>query len=708
MNLTCSHLQSAASFPRPQRRFLLGSLLLASLALASACGGGGGGGGGDGIGDTAVSPSPSPGASDGPAPLAPAPNPASGPEAIGVFAGFTGDVGWVVSGLQGDGGVGGGGDGDGGVGAGGSLGQFRNALVYATLDDGTRLGPATTDPASGMVTIRPGRSYAGSLLVELAGQAGSEYFDEAKNAWVAFPAGQVLRAHVERIRGNIGLTPLSDAAVAHAENDLQLAQLPLAERARQSNERVRLAINSQLPASYAVDHVTTLPVLINAASGRGALPDTPAGRYGSVIAALTFVGSQFNPPLPAPGLSIATQLSRDLADGRIDGAGPDGAELAAADQLAYESTQLPGELVAGIDRVTSRYGVDAGNPPLPQVVEFGQYQAQRIQFTARLMSDGRVLVSSPGAAEAPLPVDPTIPGTALPATALFGDGAALLVRRVDGSVQAVGTNQFPRNTEPATFRFGVASDGDPVVPVAAAAALSQANGASDIVFGAGHGLARTVDGRTLAWGDNGAGQLGLDGGAQVAPQAVPLPAGARSVAASLDYSLALLVDGRVFSWGSERQGALGRGANAVFEQPPGPVLTASGAALDGVVSVLAAEATAIALRTDGTVWGWGLATQGRLGDEPQALRYLAAPVAGLAAIRKVVSVEGGLVALDQAGTVLYWGLQGGAGQATRVPPTPIGGLPRIRDLQDRGAGNVVALGFGDEVISIGAFGAVLR
>jgi len=180
------------------------------------------------------------------------------------------------------------------------------------------------------------------------------------------------------------------------------------------------------------------------------------------------------------------------------------------------------------------------------------------------------------------------------------------------------------------------------------------------------------------------------------------------VAASLDYSLALLVDGRVFSWGSERQGALGRGANAVFEQPPGPVLTASGAALDGVVSVLAAEATAIALRTDGTVWGWGLATQGRLGDEPQALRYLAAPVAGLAAIRKVVSVEGGLVALDQAGTVLYWGLQGGAGQATRVPPTPIGGLPRIRDLQDRGAGNVVALGFGDEVISIGAFGAVVR
>ena len=709
MDVTCSHRQPAASIHRPQCRSLLASLVLATLVMASACGGGGGGGDGDGSGGTAVSPSPAPGAGSSPAPLAPPPNPESGPEAIGVYAGFTGDVGWIVSGLQGDGGGGGGADGGGGGGAGGSLGQFRNALVYATRDDGRRLGPATTDPTSGMVTIRPGRDYAGSLLVELVGQAGSEYFDEAKNAWIPFPAGQVLRAQVERIRGNIGLTPLSDAAVALADSDPQLAQVPRAERARQANERVRLAINSQLPASYAVDHVTTLPVLINAASGKGALPDTPAGRYGSVIAALTFVGSQFNPPLPAPGLSIATQLSRDLADGTIDGAGPGGAALAAADQLAYEATQLPADLVAGIDRVNARYGVDAGNPPLPQVVQFGQYQAQRSQFTARLMSDGRVLVSSPGAAEAPLPVNPAIPGTTLPATALFGDGLALLVRRVDGSVQAVGSNQFPRETAPATFRFGVATDGDAVVPVAAAAELSQANGASEVVFGAGHGLARTVDGRALAWGDNSAGQLGLAGvGARVEPQALSLPAGVRSVGASLDFSLALLADGRVFSWGSDRQGALGRGANALFEQALGAVMTTSGGTLDRVVSVLATGATAIALRTDGTVWGWGLATQGLLGNETEALRYLAAPVAGLAGIRKVVPVAGGLVALDQAGAVLYWGLQGAAGQGTRVTPAPIGGLPRIRDLQDRGAGNVVALGFDDQVFSIGASGTVLK
>ncbi len=691
--------------PRLHPRLVFGSLLLASLALASACGGGGGS-----TDPTAVSPSPAPGAAGTPLPLAPPANPESGPEAIGVFAGFTGDPAWssIVTGVQGDGGIGAGSDGGGGVGAGGSLGQFRNALVYATLDDGTRLGPAITDPASGMVTIRPGRSYAGSVLVELVGQGGTEYFDEAKGGWIAFPAGQKLRAHVDAIRSNIGLTPLSEAAVAHADNDPQLAGLPPAERAKQANERIRVAINSQLPTSYAVDDVATLPVLLNPSSGKGALPDTAAGRYGSVIAALTFVGSQFNPPLAAPGLSIATQLARDLTDGRLDGAGPEGAALAPADQLAYESTQLPGDLVAAIDRVNTRYGVDSGNPPLPQVAEFGRYQAQRTQFTARLMSDGRVLVSSAGAAEAPLPSDPSLPATSLPATALFSDGEAMLVRRIDGSVQAVGTNPFPRNTEPPTFRFGVATTADAVVPVAAAAALSQANGATDVVFGAAHGLARTADGRALAWGDNGGGQLGLgDVAAQVAPQPVALPAGVRSVAASLDFSLALLADGRVFSWGSERQGALGRGANAVFGQAPDQVVAANGDALRAVVAILATNATSIALRTDGSVWGWGLATGGLLGDEQAPFRYAAAPVNGLSNIRKVVPVQGGLVALDQSGAVLYWGMSGTAGQ-TPALPSPLGGLPRIRDLQDRGAGNIVALGFGDEVFSIGAFGAVAQ
>ena len=670
-------------------RLLPGSILFACLTLLAACGGGGG--------STAVSGNP-----------VPPPNPESGPEAIGVFAGFSGDPAWIVTGLQGDGGIGAGADGGGGVGAGGSLGQFRNALVYAVLDDGTRLGPATTDPVTGMVTIKPGRSYAGSLVVELIGQGGTEYFDEAKSAWLGFPAGQKLRAHVPAIRANIGLTPFTEAAVTHAETDPQLARLPAVQRATESNERIRLIANRQLPASYAIDDLTLLPVLLNPSSAKGALPDTPAGRYGTVIAALTFAASQYNPPLVAPGLNVATQLVKDLADGKLNGAGADGSSPDSPDQLAYVATELPGQLVASIDTVNTRYGVDAGDPPLPQVVEFGAYFASRSQFTARLMSDGRVLVRpASGGAEAPLPVDAGLPSTSLPATSLFSDGTAMLVRRVDGSVQAVGTNPFSIGAAAQAFRFGVRTPAEALTPVAAANRLSQANGATEIVFGSSHVLARTVDGLALAWGNNNALQLGLTGSAaQVAPQAVPIDGGVRAVAASLEFSLALLADGRVFSWGTERQGALGRGPEALFGVAPGPVQESGGGALSGVVSVVAAGPTALALRADGSVWGWGYAGQGLLSDETDAFRYVAEPVNGLRAIRKIVPVQGGLIALDEAGAVHYWGRA--ADQETRVLPAPLPGLPPIRDIQDRGAGVTVALGFGDEVFTIGAFGAVSK
>ena len=64
-----------------------------------------------------------------------------------------------------------------------------------------------------------------------------------------------------------------------------------------------------------------------------------------------------------------------------------------------------------------------------------------------------------------------------------------------------------------------------------------------------------------------------------------------------------------------------------------------------------------------------------------------------------------MVALDQAGVVYFWGLNASQGRAL---PAPLAGLPRIRDIQDRGAGVTVALGFGDEVFNIGFGGVVSR
>src|SRR5690606_31830962 len=321
------------------------------------------------------------------------------------------------------------------------------------------------------------------------------------------------------------------------------------------------------------------------------------------------------------------------------------------------------------------YGVDGGDPPLPSTVAFGRYVVGAdIFFNARLLSDGTLLASPAGnsGAEEPIPAAPGLPGADLPATALFSDGAALLVRRSDGRLHAIGTNRFP-NAQVA-FRFGASEPAESRVLVAAADLLGAAGGTTDLRFGARHVLARTASGAALAWGDNSAMQLGVAGvAASIEPRAI-VASGVRAIAASNDFSLAHLVDGRVLSWGSDRTGGLGRGQGQVFNQGPGAVLRADGGELGDVVSIAAALSAALALRSDGTVWGWGSAGAGLLGDEAQGFRYLAAPVNGLAGIRKMVPGGLGMVALDHAGAVYQWGTAPGV---NRVLPSRITGLPPI-------------------------------
>src|SRR5690606_34968444 len=107
-----------------------------------------------------------------------------------VESGFAGRRGWDDP-LGGSGGGGAGRDGAGGVGAGGADGQFRKALVIVKFADGSELGRALTDDERGMVTIRPGPTYQGALLVEIHGQPGATYFEEGKNTYVPFETGRI-------------------------------------------------------------------------------------------------------------------------------------------------------------------------------------------------------------------------------------------------------------------------------------------------------------------------------------------------------------------------------------------------------------------------------------------------------------------------------------------------------------------------------------
>lgn len=96
------------------------------------------------------------------------------------------------------------------------------------------------------------------------------------------------------------------------------------------------------------------------------------------------------------------------------------------------------------------------------------------------------------------------------------------------------------------------------------------------------------------------------------PTKVPISEPLTSLACGDHHTLGLTADGRVYSWGIDRDGTLGRHSLAGSSVPAAPGLVEG---LEGkrVVSISAALDHSIAMTESGDLYGWGLASGGRLG-----------------------------------------------------------------------------------------------
>lgn len=191
----------------------------------------------------------------------------------------------------------------------------------------------------------------------------------------------------------------------------------------------------------------------------------------------------------------------------------------------------------------------------------------------------------------------------------------------DGKVYAWGVNDVgevgdgtltPRTTADLVVPTEVLGLSN-VVAVAAGSG-GQGNGAIQGSFS----LAVKSDGTAWAWGANNSGQLGV---AIVQPPKYPTPiqvpgvANARSVVGGFDHGYAVTADGRALGWGNSLAGSLGNGHCHEGELPPMPVITPAGSGeLDQVVSVAGGRWFGLAVRGDGTMYGWGANGEGALGD----------------------------------------------------------------------------------------------
>ena len=135
---------------------------------------------------------------------------------------------------------------------------------------------------------------------------------------------------------------------------------------------------------------------------------------------------------------------------------------------------------------------------------------------------------------------------------------------------------------------------------------------SKFSMGAYHALATKTDGTLWAWGDNGSGRFGNNEGPGT-HKSSPVQVGSDTtwngtISAAYTNSFAVKTDGTLWGMGSNYYGQLG--LNSQGDNRSSPTQIGSGTDWSKVTSGLY---SGYAVKTDGTLWAWGVNNTGRLG-----------------------------------------------------------------------------------------------
>ena len=218
--------------------------------------------------------------------------------------------------------------------------------------------------------------------------------------------------------------------------------------------------------------------------------------------------------------------------------------------------------------------------------------------------------------------------------AISGGAAHTLALSANGTVYAWGANNA-----------GQLGNGTTVASATPVRVSLPAGVTATAVAAAGSfSLALTSAGAVYAWGSNQLGHLGngTDVAYAATPVPVSVPAGVRvtAVADGGGHSLALTSAGAVYAWGDSYSGQLGNGlgeddydnacntpnddgSNAFFSDTPVASHLPAGVT---ATSIAAGACDSLALSADGTVYAWGDATYGELGNGATAT-FVATPMA---------------------------------------------------------------------------------
>jgi alpha-tubulin suppressor-like RCC1 family protein len=178
-----------------------------------------------------------------------------------------------------------------------------------------------------------------------------------------------------------------------------------------------------------------------------------------------------------------------------------------------------------------------------------------------------------------------------------------------------------------------------------------------------HTAAIKTDGTLWTWGSNnigGVAPVGQLGNAQTTNRSTPVTTFAggtnwKQVSSGREHTAAIKTDGTLWTWGIGNQGQLGNGVAP--DTISTPVTTFAGGTNWKQVSSGVSHTAAI--KTDGTLWTWGSVLFGKLGNAVSEGYAVSAPVttfAGGTNWKQVSAGRSNTAAIKTDGTLWTWGL----------------------------------------------------
>jgi len=187
-----------------------------------------------------------------------------------------------------------------------------------------------------------------------------------------------------------------------------------------------------------------------------------------------------------------------------------------------------------------------------------------------------------------------------------GQGHALVVDK-NGNVWSWGSNS--------NGQLGNNSTVDSPSPVEVVGLANSGNlaGIASVAAGDLNSFAITTSGTVVAWGLNGAGQLGNGGSTDSpVPVAVSGLTNVKAISAGYSHALALDTSGAIWAWGSDSVGEMGNGTTTGSSTPQANGQTGMTGCSAGYFFSLALKSTGMA--TTDMAWAWGNDDSGQLGD----------------------------------------------------------------------------------------------